>query len=511
MGKKVAALGGNAVIGFRQYLDLEKSERVITYRAEGTAVLLAAPDLAQSLSLPEPNPSRPADVADALVQQNSSREEAAGQGSGAPEGVEGRTRMGHSRTRSSLGPGTNSSGIALDSIPKGNDDSNDLPENTKGHGETNPGNSSQPGSVESDQCHDLARASAPTNNLPAHQRQHQQSVVKTYDPGELQSVQRTVIGQRLRNFSTEQKLVTATTFPAGWVTSIGGLVTARGVKIIDMDDDEDEVRDAWWHELRDEIESHAEALGCSYVVGYTETTTIDDDLYILTACGTAANLDVERISSLGYDEDENSGAMASTDVGNEQNRPWSGLDSPVDDTASVVSQLGNGGIHRQSSTTGGDSIVRERSRMSMSAAEPKNLRPKRHRKPCSICHISYSRHGTPFPMSYTKCGRCRRGYVPEVIIASMEPPAELETLPKTVLIEAHVCRQKKRAERELNAEIVSDALPFVQYDIHRQLIYKLKVRGPLLDVCLAWLGLACCAPLTAFSVHHLLASFRFTV
>lgn len=38
--------------------------------------------------------------------------------------------------------------------------------------------------------------------------------------------------------------------------------------------DEPETRDAWWEEIRQEIKSHAKALGCHAVVGYSESTTI---------------------------------------------------------------------------------------------------------------------------------------------------------------------------------------------------------------------------------------------
>lgn len=38
--------------------------------------------------------------------------------------------------------------------------------------------------------------------------------------------------------------------------------------------DEPETRDAWWEEIRQEIKSHARALGCHAVVGYSESTSI---------------------------------------------------------------------------------------------------------------------------------------------------------------------------------------------------------------------------------------------
>jgi len=52
--------------------------------------------------------------------------------------------------------------------------------------------------------------------------------------------------------------------------------------------DEPETRDVWWGELRTEIRSHMRAMGCHAVLGYSEQTSIRDELIILSAIGTAA-------------------------------------------------------------------------------------------------------------------------------------------------------------------------------------------------------------------------------
>lgn len=46
-------------------------------------------------------------------------------------------------------------------------------------------------------------------------------------------------------------------------------------------------RDKWWNAIRTEIRSHAKALLCNAVFGYTESTTIEEEVVILSACGTA--------------------------------------------------------------------------------------------------------------------------------------------------------------------------------------------------------------------------------
>ena len=74
---------------------------------------------------------------------------------------------------------------------------------------------------------------------------------------------------------------------------LGGLVTARSVKYLGniaskMSDQE--TRDSWWNELREEIKAHAKILGCSHVIGYLEASTIHDDVAILSITGTAATV-----------------------------------------------------------------------------------------------------------------------------------------------------------------------------------------------------------------------------
>lgn len=57
---------------------------------------------------------------------------------------------------------------------------------------------------------------------------------------------------------------------------IGGLVTARSVKYLGKlasKLSDQETRDGWWSELRDEIRSHARTLCCCHVIGYMESST----------------------------------------------------------------------------------------------------------------------------------------------------------------------------------------------------------------------------------------------
>ena len=65
----------------------------------------------------------------------------------------------------------------------------------------------------------------------------------------------------------------------------------------------------------------------------------------------------------------------------------------------------------------------------------------------------------------------------DILISTLEPPPELEVLGQGGLIQARVLRLKKDLKGEHDAREVSDALPFLEYEMHRQLVNKLKVKG----------------------------------
>ena len=83
----------------------------------------------------------------------------------------------------------------------------------------------------------------------------------------------------------------------------------------------------------------------------------------------------------------------------------------------------------------------------------------------------------PFPIKLVRCGVCGRGKVPDILLTTVEPPPMLEIVGQGGLIQARVLRLKKDLKGENNAREVSDALPFMEYEIHRQLVNKLKVKG----------------------------------
>ncbi|XP_036962346.1 C2 domain-containing protein 5 isoform X5 [Acanthopagrus latus] len=207
---------------------------------------------------------------------------------------------------------------------------------------------------------------------------------------------------------------TLTSFPPGFLVHVGGVVSARSVKLLDRihNPDEPETRDAWWEEIRQEIKSHAKALGCHAVVGYSESTSICEEVCILSASGTAAILNPRFMRE---------GCL---DIGIVDHR----FEDPSPPS-------------------------------------------------CGFCHIPYDELNMPFPTQLTYCYHCRRQKVPDVLFTTIDMPPEAAVTGKGCLIQARLCRLKKKAQGEVNATAISNLLPFMEYELHTQLMNKLKLRS----------------------------------
>lgn len=57
------------------------------------------------------------------------------------------------------------------------------------------------------------------------------------------------------------------------------------------------------------------------------------------------------------------------------------------------------------------------------------------RRSCEILHAPYNAETAPFPIALHRCALCRQGLVPDVLFASIDPPAELCTAGRPVLIQ----------------------------------------------------------------------------
>ncbi|XP_007244119.3 C2 domain-containing protein 5 isoform X12 [Astyanax mexicanus] len=231
---------------------------------------------------------------------------------------------------------------------------------------------------------------------------------------------------------------TLTSFPAGFLLHVGGVVSARSVKLLDRihNPDEPETRDAWWEEIRQEIKSHAKALGCHAVVGYSESTSICEEVCILSASGTAAVLSSRFMQDGALDMDHR----------------LSRQQAPV----------------FTSGTEKGEGDMGSSASLGFEDLAPPG---------CGFCHIPYDELNMPFPAQLTYCHCCRRFKVPDVLFTTIDLPTEANVTGKGCLIQARLCRTKKKAQGEGNATAISNLLPFLEYELHTQLMNKLKLRS----------------------------------
>ncbi|XP_026855257.2 C2 domain-containing protein 5 isoform X5 [Electrophorus electricus] len=249
---------------------------------------------------------------------------------------------------------------------------------------------------------------------------------------------------------------TLTGFPPAFLLHVGGVVSARSVKLLDrihnpalgntrsyklldwnsFTADEPETRDAWWEELRQEIKSHAKALGCHAVVGYSESTSICEEVCILSASGTAAILSSRFVQDGALDTDHR-------------------LSRQQASVFTTGAEKGEG-VMGSSASLGFEDV-----------APPA----------CGFCHIPYDELNMPFPAQLTYCHCCRRHKVPDVLFTTIDVPTEANVTGKGCLIQARLCRTKKKGQGEGNATAISNLLPFLEYELHTQLLNKLKLRG----------------------------------
>lgn len=67
--------------------------------------------------------------------------------------------------------------------------------------------------------------------------------------------------------------------------------------------------------------------------------------------------------------------------------------------------------------------------------------------------------------------------MPDVLITTIEIPDGVPVSGRGSLIQAHTCRQKRDLKGEANGKEISDALPFLEYELHKLLVNKLKIKG----------------------------------
>lgn len=71
----------------------------------------------------------------------------------------------------------------------------------------------------------------------------------------------------------------------------------------------------------------------------------------------------------------------------------------------------------------------------------------------------------------------RMGDVPDILLITIELPDSVQITGRGCFVQAQVCRTKKDLKSESNAKEISDAIPFLEYEIHRLLVNKIKSKG----------------------------------
>ncbi|XP_064074058.1 C2 domain-containing protein 5 [Vanessa tameamea] len=212
----------------------------------------------------------------------------------------------------------------------------------------------------------------------------------------------------------EYPFLTMTEYPPGFIVHIGGTVCARSVKLVDGGG-ESAARAAWWAELRTELRAHARALRCTAVLAYTERAAVREDVCVLSASGTAAVINLD-------------------------------CDFTVDEP--TVLNTGS-----------------------------KNTLEESEIEPCSIAHVPYSPGAGPYRAELATCGGCRRARVPSVLLATCAKPNRLASYPKAITLTAVAARGRRAVGAEAGARDLSDQLPFLEYELHKLLLAKLRMQG----------------------------------
>ncbi|CAK1545753.1 unnamed protein product [Leptosia nina] len=214
----------------------------------------------------------------------------------------------------------------------------------------------------------------------------------------------------------EYPFLTMTEYPPGFIVHIGGTVCARSVKLVDGGG-ESSSRAAWWAELRTELRAHARALRCTAVLAYCEKAAIREDVCVLSASGTAAviNLDCD------FNTDEPTVSL-------------------TNGSKNTIEEIESGS--------------------------------------CSMAHVPYSPGAGPYRAELAVCGECRRARVPTVLLATCAKPSKLTSYAKAVTLTAVAARSRRAPPAaEPGARDISDQLPFLEYELHKLLLAKLRMQG----------------------------------
>ncbi|GET86926.1 hypothetical protein, conserved [Leishmania tarentolae] len=220
-------------------------------------------------------------------------------------------------------------------------------------------------------------------------------------------------------------MLTVKDLPAGSIQHIGGYICARSVKIVSRVKSRQIIsqeRDAWWMELREELRANARAFHCNTVLGYEEETQYHEDVVLLSLYGTAVMLDM---------------SAASLRAGPEHLFSW----------------------------------------------QKQRIAAKRH---CALLHLyegSRRKGGLGFfarevgdLLMHHVCSICHNKPVPDVLLAACTLPVELNCEAPPRLVQVAVSKPKANVKGVELAMAVSQALPFIEFALHKQLLFNLRLQ-----------------------------------
>ncbi|SCM00258.1 conserved Plasmodium protein, unknown function [Plasmodium chabaudi adami] len=211
-------------------------------------------------------------------------------------------------------------------------------------------------------------------------------------------------------------LLTVDSLPQNIKYKYGGLVASKAVKVLHPRLTEQH-RDEWLLEIRDELKSNATFLSCNVILGYKEDAYIFNDVIVLFCYGTAINV----LPSFFYDDK----IIAFSP--NEQNKH-----SPKDES-------------------------------------------KGSSKNSSCIYLHYA--SKEIENSNIFCRICNDASVPKILISSSNAPKNLAVIGNGFLISAFVVYPLKKNHGENLASEISEILPFLELNLHKQIICKLLVNG----------------------------------
>ncbi|XP_063358182.1 C2 domain-containing protein 5 [Cydia amplana] len=103
---------------------------------------------------------------------------------------------------------------------------------------------------------------------------------------------------------------------------------------------------------------------------------------------------------------------------------------------------------------------------------------RREEDTCSLAHVPYSPGAGPYRAELSVCQGCRRARVPAVLLATCAMPGSLAAYSAAVPLTAVAARARRAPpQAEPGARDISDQLPFLEYELHKLLLAKLRMQG----------------------------------